>query len=134
MPVIIQAPGSETFLQAHHRLSSDTTFTKLKDTEISANFEIESVTDMELLARTASKSVLYQMKKEVLERWDWKKIYHPQMHEVLPELLMWVYPYASASRLHTKMTVSQLKQPGQFMDDQDTYHLADVWKAETESQ
>lgn len=134
MPVIIQAPGSETFLQAHHRLSSDTTFTKLKDTEISANFEIESVTDMELLARTASKSVLYQMKKEVLERWDWKKIYHPQMHEVLPELLTWVYPYASASRLHTKMTVSQLKQPGQFMDDQDTYHLADVWKAETESQ
>ena len=69
-----------------------------------------------LFAPAAGKSADYMLKKDVLLHWNPEKIYLPEMHEAMPRLLGWEYPFASEMRLHTKMTVSELKRLSQLRE------------------
>ena len=61
--------------------------------------------------------------KEFFLNLDTTKVYEPQWHEMLEHRLNFTYPFVVDVRLHTKMSVSELKQQGQLTDEAESIKL-----------
>lgn len=67
--------------------------------------------------------------KEQFLNLDTTLVYEPQWHEMLKQRLNFTYPYSADVRLHTKMSVSELKQQGQLTDEAESVKIPAVTKA-----
>ena len=79
------------------------------------------------LSEIAGAEVLRQVKtrqsKEQLLQLDTEQVYEEEVRVMLEQNLSYVYPYAADIQLHTKMSVSELKQQGQMVDDIESRQL-----------
>lgn len=112
MAVLVHHHSAHELLSAHQRYSP----VFHPDYHNRTAFAIREITMEALFSPVAEKSVDYMLKKDALLHWNSQKEYVPEMHRIMPELLRWKYPFAKEMRLHTKMTVSELKRLSQLQD------------------
>ncbi len=128
MPVLVHHHSAHELLKAHQRYSPVFHL----DYDNRTAFDVREITVEALFAPAAGKSSEYMLKKDVLLHWNCDKVYLPQMHEAMPRLLGWEYPFASEMRLHTKMTVSELKRLGQLREYEEENDAVAMFAAEAQ--
>ncbi len=57
-----------------------------------------------------------RLERAVLEKWDTKRIYEPELHEALKEQFAYRYPYGGSRQQKLKFTVSELKKRVYLME------------------
>ena len=67
-----------------------------------------------------------KLTKESLLELDTDKSYDPKYENGLKEALSYQYPYKEDIRLHTKLSVSELKKQGQFVDEEESDFLPTI--------
>jgi ATP-dependent helicase/nuclease subunit A len=55
--------------------------------------------------------------KEDLENWDSKEVYNEEYRKAIQSYMDYEYPYRTETKIHTKVTVSELKRLGQYEAD-----------------
>ena len=75
---------------------------------------------MELVGAELTQQITKKMTKEELLQFDTSKVYSKEYREQLERVLEFQYPHMADLTLHTKMSVSELKHPGQNLDDEES--------------
>lgn len=74
----------------------------------------------DLLNEELNKQIFLRKDKEELRSIDPSQIYDEKLRNEIKERMHYVYPYEKEAGLRVKMTVSELKKLGQFIDDEDS--------------
>lgn len=85
--------------------------------------KIEVINKDSLIMEEVSKQVFINKDREVLETIMPGKIYDKELKNEIDRRLEYQYPYANESNLRVKMSVSELKRLGQFIDEEDSLIL-----------
>ena len=72
----------------------------------------------DLMEQEITKQVILRMEQEELKSLGLDKIYDPQVREEIKTRFNYIYPYQKASGLKVKLSVSELKKLGQFVDEE----------------
>ncbi|MGL5438113.1 MAG: helicase-exonuclease AddAB subunit AddA, partial [Lachnospiraceae bacterium] len=89
----------------------------------SSGLTVNQIPVGELVGRELHRKIVNQEQKERFLRLDIAQVYEPQWHEMLAQHLNYQYPFDSDVRLHTKMSVSELKKQGQMTDEEESVKL-----------
>lgn len=81
---------------------------------------VKEVTVSGLVGEEVERQAGKKLTKEALLNLDTKKVYDREFGEKLKEAFAYKYPHEADIRLHTKMTVSELKKQGQFADEEES--------------
>lgn len=88
--------------------------------------EAEEVPVMELVGQEVAEQAAAGLGKEQLLHLDPEKIYDETWRKALEERFGYRYPHQAATRLHAKVSVSELKKAGQEIDEEETAFLPTV--------
>lgn len=88
------------------------------DSEQKAEYEVRVVTLAELAGREVVKQYTEGLLEDQLLSWDEKRDYDEETKKELEKRLEYTYPYENEAKIHTKITVSELKKIGQHIDEE----------------
>lgn len=84
---------------------------------------LQQVPVAELVAPELHRQIRSREHKELFLKLDTARVYEPHWHKMLKRRLNYSYPFTADIRLHTKMSVSELKQQGQMTDEAESVKL-----------
>ena len=90
------------------------------------NIIMKELTVSGLVMGEMKRQVSMKLTKESFLRMDTGKSYDQDFERGLKEALSYQYPYQEDIRLHTKLTVSELKKQGQFVDEEESDFLPTI--------
>lgn len=91
-----------------------------------AAIEAEEVPVMELVGQEVADQAAAGLEREQLLHLDPEKIYDETWKKALEERFGYRYPHQAATRLHAKVSVSELKKVGQEIDEEETAFLPTI--------
>lgn len=77
----------------------------------------------DIISGEVQKQAVKEFSKEELLEFDGEQIYDIEYRNKLKSIFSYVYPYEEEKQLHIKMSVSELKKTGQFIDDEESEFL-----------
>lgn len=80
----------------------------------------------ELVGREVERQAGKKLTKERLLSLDTKRVYDKEFERELKAAFEYRYPYEADIGLHTKLSVSELKKQGQFLDDEESEFLPTI--------
>ncbi|HHX11554.1 MAG TPA: UvrD-helicase domain-containing protein [Clostridiales bacterium] len=81
--------------------------------------KIEIINKESLISEEVNKQVFINKDREKLESIKPDKVYDQELRDEIHRRLEYLYPYENESNLRVKMSVSELKRMGQFIDQED---------------
>jgi len=97
-----------------------------EDGQDTGNLIMKELTVSGLVMGEMNRQVSKKLTKESFLRLDTKISYDQDFETGLKEALSYFYPYKEDIRLHTKLTVSELKKQGQFLDEEESDFLPTI--------
>lgn len=83
------------------------------------NMKIEVVNKESIISEEVNKQVFIIKDREMLETIKPGQVYDQELNDEIHRRLEYLYPYENESNLRVKMSVSELKKMGQFIDHED---------------
>lgn len=87
------------------------------------DMRISVLSHRELLVEEVKRQLFHQQDKERLLNYPTDEVYHAGLREEIHKRLEYSYPYSEDANLKVKMTVSELKKLGQFVDEEQSVNL-----------
>lgn len=84
---------------------------------------ITVISHKELLVEEVKRQLFLLQDKERLLKYTSEEVYHSELREEINKRLKYSYPYLEDANLKVKMTVSELKKLGQFVDEEQSVNL-----------
>lgn len=109
IPAILRLKGLEIYEQGEKK-----EFYSNEIIDRPAKISLRQMNYNELAYQEVAEQVEKMQNKYELENWDSEKIYDEQIRSKLLEQMEYQYPYASETKIHAKLTVSELKRLGQL--------------------
>ncbi|WP_167958678.1 UvrD-helicase domain-containing protein [Anaerosporobacter faecicola] len=88
-----------------------------------ARFQIRIVDVFRTVEEEVARQIVGNEKKKQLLSWDSTQIYEEEIHQQIKKHLQYQYPYENETKLHAKVTVSELKRLGQELDEEESESL-----------
>lgn len=106
---------------------------KLSDTQIlteegqdTGNLVVRELSISGLVGREIERQAGKRLSKEALLSLDTDKVYDEAFGEALKNAFEYQYPYLADTSIHVKLSVSELKKQGQFVDEEESDFLPTV--------
>lgn len=93
-------------------------------------FQVYFVDVFTLLKREVTRTLEHQVNKEELQQFDTRRRYDEEKYEELERQLTYQYPYYYDTTIQSKVTVSELKRLGQYMDQDESVVLIEEQEEE----
>ncbi|HKL80546.1 MAG TPA: helicase-exonuclease AddAB subunit AddA [Mobilitalea sp.] len=94
--------------------------------EVEGGFSISLIRKNEIIQEELTKQIFLQKDEEILKATTSEEVYDSGVKEEIKSRFNYSYPFKEASGVKVKMSVSELKKLGQFIDEEDSEHLYKV--------
>ena len=90
------------------------------------NLMVKELSVPDLVGGEMERQAEKKLTKDALLSLDTEKVYDQEFGADLKAAFEYIYPYEADIRLHTKVTVSELKKQGQFADEEESQFLPTI--------